>query len=389
VPRLKTQHIVWAVLLLAAAAWLGSQWAAEPAEGTSSGLAWARIVDVIEEGTTDFGAGPQPYQRFRVELLSGDYAGSRLTMDYGLRQPRPEPSGLAPGDRVLVTAGPDPQGAIQVYFADFDRSAALAWLGAGFAALILLVSRGKGLRALVGMAVSLAVLLGFVVPQILAGRDPVLVSLAGSFTLLTLTFYLIYGWTLKSHTAALATLGALVLTGGLASLSVEAAHLTGFGDESAMFLMQFGGPQVNVRGLLLAGILVGALGVLDDLVINQISAVFELRRANPALSRSSLYRRAMVIGQDHIAATVNTLVLAYVGASLPLLLLFTLFQEPALAVLNREVVAEEVVRTAVGSIGLIASVPLATYLASLVAARREGWAAWLGPATPEWDEPVE
>jgi uncharacterized membrane protein len=128
---------------------------------------------------------------------------------------------------------------------------------------------------------------------------------------------------------------------------------------------------------------VGALGVLDDLTINQVSAVFELRRANPALSLASLYRRAMVIGQDHIAATVNTLLLAYVGASLPLLLLFSLFQEPATAVLNREAIAEEVVRTLVGSIGLISAVPLATLLAATVTTHRDRLAGWLGPETAE------
>jgi uncharacterized membrane protein len=154
-----------------------------------------------------------------------------------------------------------------------------------------------------------------------------------------------------------------------------------------MFLTQMTGREVNVRGLLLAGILVGCLGVLDDLVINQVSAVFELRRANPALALDSLYRRAMVIGQDHIAATVNTLVLAYVGASLPLLLLFHLYREPVLAVLNREAIAEEIVRTLVGSIGLVAAVPLATFLASAVATHRHRLAGWLGPETAEGDTP--
>jgi uncharacterized membrane protein len=319
--------------------------------------------------------------------MGGEYAGSRVAVDYGLRQPQPEPSGLSVGDRILVTAGRDPAGTLQVYFADFDRTGSLAWLAAAFVVLILIVSRGKGLRALVGMALSLAVLVGFVLPEILAGRDPVLTSLAGSFVLLTVTFYLIYGWTLKSHTAVLSMLGSLLLTGVLASVSVRGAHLTGFGSEEAMFLTQMTGREVNVRGLLLAGILVGCLGVLDDLVINQVSAVFELRRANPALALDSLYRRAMVIGQDHIAATVNTLVLAYVGASLPLLLLFHLYREPVLAVLNREAIAEEIVRTLVGSIGLVAAVPLATFLASAVATHRHRLAGWLGPETAEGDTP--
>jgi uncharacterized membrane protein len=382
--HLRLKHIVWAAVLIAAGAWLGSSLALGGWIGTgTSGLALARVIDIVEEGTTDLGPGPQPYQVFRVEILSGDFAGSRFTIDYGLRQVRRDSSGLAVGDRVLVSAAPSPDGAVQVYFADFVRTGALGWMAVAFVVLILVVSRGKGLRALAGMALSLVLILGFILPQILNGKDPVLVSLVGSFALLTATFYLIHGWTLKSHTAVVATLGALLITAGLAAAGVAGARLTGYGSEEAMFLMQLAGGNLNLRGLLLAGILVGALGVLDDLTINQVSAVFELRRANPALSLASLYRRAMVIGQDHIAATVNTLLLAYVGASLPLLLLFSLFQEPATAVLNREAIAEEVVRTLVGSIGLISAVPLATLLAATVTTHRDRLAGWLGPETAE------
>ena len=193
------------------------------------------------------------------------------------------------------------------------------------------------------------------------------------------TFYLIHGWTLKAHTAALATLAALALTGILAAVSVNAARLTGMGSEEALFLTQFAGSAIDVRGLLLASILIGALGVLDDLTINQISAVFELRQAKPDLPSRGLYRRAMVIGQDHIAATVNTLLLAYVGASLPLLLLFSIFQEPVLAALNRAAIAEEILRTLVGSIGLVAAVPIATAMAAAVQRYRGRLPGWLGP----------
>jgi uncharacterized membrane protein len=349
-----------------------------PAGSIASGLTRARVLNVVEEGTIDLGAGEQTYQVFQVELLEGDYAGSRFVVDYGRRQVVRGASRLQPGMQVLVSAAPDPDGRVQVYFADFVRSGALLGVGLLFVGAILLVSRWKGLRALIGMLLSLAVIAGYILPSILAGGDPVLVTVGGSFVLMALTFYLIHGWTLKAHTAALATLIALGLTAVLASASVGAARLTGLGSEEAMFLTQFAGGVVNTRGLLLASILIGALGVLDDLTVNQISAVFELRHANPGLSLGSLFRRAMVIGQDHIAATVNTLLLAYVGASLPLLLLFSLFQEPFLAALNRAVIAEEVVRTLVGSIGLIAAVPIATGLAALVQRERERFPRWLG-----------
>lgn len=350
-----------------------------------SGLTRARVLNLIEEGTVDLGAGEQTYQVVQVEILEGDYTGSRFIVDYGRRQVVRDGGRLRASMEVLVSAAVDPDGRVQVYFADFVRSGPLLGVALLFVGAILLVSRWKGLRALVGMLLSLAVIAGYILPAILAGADPVLVTVSGSFALMALTFYLIHGWTLKAHTAALATLIALGLTAVLASVSVGAARLTGLGSEEALFLTQFAGGVVNSRGLLLASILIGALGVLDDLTVNQISAVFELRHANPGLSLSSLYRRAMVIGQDHIAATVNTLLLAYVGASLPLLLLFSLFREPFLAALNRAVIAEEVVRTLVGSIGLIAAVPIATGLAALIQHRRERLPRWLGAEMLEAD----
>jgi len=354
--------------------------ASGPVSGTEgSGLTRARVLEVIDDGTTDLGAGSQRFQVFRVEILEGPYAGSRFVVDYGLRQVVPDGSGVRPGEQILVSAAPAPDGRVEAYFADFVRSGPLVGLFLLFVALILVVSRGKGLRALIGMMLSLAIIGGYVLPAILAGGDPVLVTISGCFVLMAVTFYLIHGWTLKAHTAAVATLAALTLTVLLAVVSVRTARLSGLGSEEALFLIQFAGSELNMRGLLLASILIGSLGVLDDLTINQISAVFELNRANPGLSAGSLYRRAMVIGQDHIAATVNTLLLAYVGASLPLLLLFTLFEEPFLAALNRAVIAEEVLRTLVGSIGLVAAVPIATALAAAVQRHLGQMPAWLGP----------
>jgi uncharacterized membrane protein len=344
-----------------------------------SGLTSARVVEVVEEGTTDLGAGPQPYQLFRIEILEGPYAGSHFVIDYGRRQVVPSGAGVREGETILVSAAAAPDGRIEAYFADFVRSGPLIGLLLLFVALTLIVSRGKGLRALIGMLLSLAIIGGYILPAILAGGDPMLVTITGCFVLMALTFYLIHGWTLKAHTAAIATLAALTLTALLAVLSVDAARLSGLGSEEALFLTQFAGGEINMRGLLLASILIGALGVLDDLTINQISAVFELRQANPGLSAGSLYRRAMSIGRDHIAATVNTLLLAYVGASLPLLLLFSLFDEPFLGALNRAVIAEEVLRTLVGSIGLIVAVPLATALAAVAQQRRGRMPKWLGP----------
>jgi uncharacterized membrane protein len=368
-----------AAILLAVMA-VGSALARGASTGPSaSGLARARVIEVLEEGMADLGDRRQPYQVFQIEIADGPYVGSRFVVENGRRQVAIGDTTVRPGQEVLVTVSAAPDGRVEAFFADFVRIGPLAGLLLAFVAAILLVSRGKGARALLGMLISLAIIGGFILPAILAGGDPVLVSILGGFVLMAVTFYLIHGWTLKAHTAALATLVALALTGILAAVSVDAARLTGMGSEEALFLTQFAGLSIDVRGLLLASILIGALGVLDDLTINQISAVFELRQAKPDLPGRSLYRRAMVIGQDHIAATVNTLLLAYVGASLPLLLLFSLFQEPIFDALNRAVIAEEIVRTLVGSIGLVAAVPIATALAAVVQRHRGTLPAWLGP----------
>ena len=222
------------------------------------------------------------------------------------------------------------------------------------------------------MAFSLIMIIGYIVPHILAGEDPLKVSILGSMILLTATLYLTYGWNLKSHAAVFGVVFALLMTGGLSVFFVNLARLNGTGDENVMFLMQLMDTRIKLRGLLLGGMIIGALGVLDDLVMTQASAVFELHKANPALGSRGLFRSAMRIGEDHVAATVNTLVLAYAGASLPLFLMFSLARGDYGYLVNFSFIAEEIVRTLVGSIGLIASVPITTLLASFLARQFEG-----------------
>jgi len=207
------------------------------------------------------------------------------------------------------------------------------------------------------------VIISYIIPHILAGEDPLVVSIIGSVILLGVTLYLTYGWTLKTHSAVLGMILVLLLTGALSGIFVVFARLNGTGDENSMFLIQSLQTSVNLRGLLLGGYIIGALGVLDDLVTTQASAVFELHHADPGSTFRGLYNSAMRIGQDHVAATVNTLVLAYAGASLPMLLLFSLARGDYAYLVNFAIVAEEIVRTLVGSLGLIEAVPLTTVIA--------------------------
>ena len=244
-----------------------------------------------------------------------------------------------------------------------------------FVIVILVMSRWKGLRSLLSLAFSLIVIIRYIIPHILAGEDPLQVSIIGSVIILGVTLYLTYGWNLKTHAAVVSMIFVLFITGALAGLAVSFTRLTGTGSENTLFLMQMLNTQINLRGLLLGGMIIGALGVLDDLVTTQASAVFELRQANQSLGFRPLFQAAMRIGQDHVAATVNTLVLAYAGASLPLLLLFSLARGDYVNLVNFEFVAEEIVRTLVGSLGLVLAVPLTTAIAILFAQRADSYTA--------------
>ncbi len=342
----------------------------------------AKVEEIIEDGQVDLGGTVQRYQVARVRLLAGEYQGIVMEMDYGKRQVLSNNIYLRKGDNILVTLGSHPDGVLTVYFADFVRANSILWLTAIFAVTILVISQWKGLRSLLSLIFSLMIIIGYIIPHILAGEDPLVVSIIGSAVLLGITLYLTYGWNLKTHAAVLSMIIVLLITGTLAGLFVVITRLTGSGDENALFLLQILNTQINLRGLLLGGMIIGALGVLDDLVMTQASAVFELHHANAAFGFRQLFQSAMRIGQDHVAATVNTLVLAYAGASLPMLLMFSLGRGDYGTLVNFEFIAEEIVRTLVGSLGLIAAVPLTTAIAILFALRVDSIGKWrqiLGP----------
>ena len=342
----------------------------------------AEVVQIIEEGQIDMGGHSQKYQVARVNILEGEYAGIVMEIDYGKRQVRSDEYDLAVGDKVMVSISKTPDNVINAYYVDFVRTTPILWLTIIFAVAIILISRWKGLRALLSMAFSLYIIIGYIIPHILVGEDPLTVSIIGSAILLGVTLYLTYGWTLKTHAAVISMIFVLLITGALSALFVVFTKLNGTGDENVMFLMQMMETPINLRGLLLGGMIIGALGVLDDLVTTQSSAVFELHHANPGFGFKELYNSAMRIGQDHVAATVNTLVLAYAGASLPMMLMFSLGRGDYGYLVNFAFIAEEIVRTLVGSLGLIAAVPLSTAIAILFALRAESlgkWEQFLGP----------
>lgn len=334
------------------------------------------VTSVAEEQQFEFGGEQYFAQLLAVKTESGEV----VHVDFGNEfQPLAADQRLEPGDQIVLAgmevaeavanseAGIAETGQTSRHFAiaDLYRLPALLWLLLGFFAVVAVVSGAKGLLSIVGMLCSLVLLTFFVLPMLLTGANPVLVTLLAVFVIALVTVYLSHGFKLSSHIALGSMLGTLVVVTLLSHWYVILAKLTGLGTEEAAFL-QFGETAtINLRGLLLGGMMLGALGVLDDITISQVSTVFEIKRANNKLPFSELYQRGMRVGRDHVASLVNTLVLAYAGANLPLLILFTISKDtPNWVHLNNELIAEEVVRTLVGSLGLVLAVPLTTALAA-------------------------
>ncbi|MFF1686205.1 MULTISPECIES: YibE/F family protein [unclassified Streptomyces] len=292
------------------------------------------------------------------------------------------PRQLHGGQKVIVAYAPDAPKELQYSVTDVNRRLPMAVLAGIFALAVVVVGRLRGVMALVALAVSFMVLTFFILPAILQGSNPLVVAVVGASAIMLIALYMCHGLTARTSVAVLGTLVSLLLIGVLGSGFIDWAALTGNTDDNTGLIHGLY-PHIDMSGLLLAGVIIGSLGVLDDVTVTQTSAVWELHQADPTMGRRALYRAGIRIGRDHIASVVNTLVLAYAGAALPLLLLFSIAQSSVGTVANSELVAEEIVRTLVGSIGLVASVPLTTALAALVvSADRPGppSAAAAGPA---------
>ncbi|MFG2041528.1 YibE/F family protein [Dactylosporangium sp. NPDC048998] len=313
-----------------------------------------------------------------VEVTDGVGRGRVVTTDVPAG---PGAVTVQTGDRVVLIVTGEPAGPVQYQIIDHQRGTQLWVLGACFAAAVIAFGRWRGLTALAGLAVTFGILLYFIVPAILAGRPPLLVAVIGAAAIMLTVLYLTHGFNTATSIAVLGTLASLCLTGLLSQAATAAASLNGVASEESSFLTLMY-HQVDMRGLLLAGILIGSLGVLDDIAVTQSFTVAELSAANHTLGFAQLYRAASRIGRAHIASVVNTIVLAYAGASLPLLLLLAAGSEPVGEVLTSQLLAQEIVRSVVGTIGLIAAVPITTALAAFTARHRPA------PATPAASDPT-
>jgi uncharacterized membrane protein len=269
---------------------------------------------------------------------------------------------------VLAYGGGNPKDGQSYQLVDFQRDVPIALLAALFAVVVLVLGRWQGLKALGALVISFLVLVFFVLPAILAGESPLLVAVVGAGVIMFVVLYLTHGLSARTSTAVLGTMVSLTLIGVLGVVWAAFGKLTGLDDETATLVGLLNRP-IDTRGLLLAGVVIGALGVLDDVTVTQTSAVWELRSANPSLTRRQLYAAALRIGRDHVASAVNTLVMAYAGAALPLLLYSSISGVGVTNILTSQSVAQEIVRTLVGSIGIVAAVPVTTALAAAVASQ--------------------
>ncbi|MGI5376684.1 YibE/F family protein [Streptomyces sp. CA-251387] len=371
-----------AVVVGLAVLWPGG---APPHERTGVGFdrqtQQATVTEVVEVNCKDVGASGVPPTgdtstaegSSAVQQEKGTCKRATIRVDTGKDKGRtfteivqPDQSRqLHEGQEVVVAYEPSAPKDLQYSVTDVNRRFPMALLAGIFALAVVVVGRMRGVMALIALAISFLVLTFFILPAILQGSNPLVVAVVGASAIMLIALYMCHGLSARTSVAVLGTLLSLLLIGLLGSGFIDWAALTGNTDDNTGLIHGLY-PTIDMSGLLLAGVIIGSLGVLDDVTVTQTSAVWELHEANPTMGWRGLYRAGIRIGRDHIASVVNTLVLAYAGAALPLLLLFSIAQSSVGTVANSELVAEEIVRTLVGSIGLVASVPVTTALAALV-----------------------
>lgn len=322
----------------------------------------AKVVEIIDEDSIEIEGKIQIHQKIKISLLEGNEIGKEVIVENGATNTT-QLIQYKKGDEVIVSFVKNLNGEEIFYITDIVRTNAILVLFILFVILAILVGGKKGFSSLLAMVASFVILFLFILPQIQSGKDPVITAIFASIIIIPITFYLSHGFNRKTTIAMIGSFGSLIITGILASLFVEFSHLTGTASEEAIFLQMSNEIQYNLKGLLLAGIIIGTLGVMDDITISQTSICFQLYDLKNDLSFKELFTRSIKIGKDHIASMINTLILVYTGASMPLLLLFMNNPRPFDEILNYEMISTEIVRTLVGSIGLILAVPITTYLA--------------------------
>ena len=342
--------------------------AQEDAQKTKENIFRAEVIEVIEEREVELSSdNTQVQQNLKLLGLEGDYKGEEVIFK-GIGNVEVISSQIyEKGDKLYLASSENFEGEDVFYIVDRYRVSSLWWLLALFISILLVVGKWKGFRSLIVLSLTFFIIIAYIIPKILAGANPLSVTILGSLLILLIIIYITEGFKIKSHLAIVSIFTSLIVTIFISWLFVKISYLTGAASEDILFLFNIEGASINLKGLLLAGIIIGALGVLDDAVISQISTAKEIASSNISYGFKEIYKKTYRVGISHIASMTNTLFLAYAGVSLPLLILFISGESPFNSftqIINTELIATEVVRTLSGTIGLIFSVPIATFLAS-------------------------
>jgi uncharacterized membrane protein len=319
----------------------------------------AEVLEILGERERDITGtdAVATVQEVRAVLLAGEKEGEVVRFENELVT-------LEPGDRIFVDRMVSVNGVEFINYADFERRPTLVVLAVIFVGMLVVFAGWQGMRALFSLGLSVAAIFFLLVPALLAGYSPVMSSVLIAGVVLALVLFITHGINPRSLIAFAGTISAVIVTGVIATISTSTMRLTGFSSDASVYLNFATNGNLDLAGLLLGSIIIGILGVLDDVSITQASVVQELKSANPKFHFKDLYARAVKVGKDHIGSLVNTLALAYVGVSLPIILLYSQSNSPLWQSLNQEVIAAELLRIIVGSIGLILAVPLTTAVAS-------------------------
>lgn len=329
-----------------------------------------KVIEVIEEKEIEIDDNKQLYQELKIRITNGDIKDKEVFIENG-NFPVAKVIEYNKGDNVLLSYTKDIDGNDMFFVTDHIRTNSLLFLFMIFIILSVVIGTKKGLLSLISMSITFIIIFSFVLPYTEKGYDPIMIAIISSIIIIPITFYLSHGFEKKTTVAVISTFISLVLTGILSVIAVNFTYLTGMASEESIFLQSMGnGIDYNLKGLLLAGIIIGTLGVLDDITISQTAVVYQLKEVKEDITLNELFRRSLKVGRDHIASMINTLILVYTGASLPLLILFLNSTLPFNYLLNSELLSTEVVRTLVGSIGLILAVPITTYIASYYAIKK-------------------
>lgn len=325
----------------------------------------AKVLSVDDKGVQSDEVETDRVIDYRVELSDGKDKGLQLTIESSAPDTKTNNRKVVVGDEVVVVKSYQVDGTTSYYLADNYRLPMLAILAGLFFLLAIIFGGVRGFTSVLGLGASVLVILYFIVPRIIAGQNPFQVTLMATFIIAAVSLYLAHGFNRRTTVAFVGTIITLSLSAGIAVAAVSLSRLYGMGSEQALYLQNGDFGNIDLRGLLLGGIMLGVLGVLDDITTAQSAVIEELKRANLRLSFRDLYTRGLSVGKEHIASLVNTLFLAYAGAALPLFLLFEFYKgAPVWFTLNSEVISEEIVRTLIGSVCLILAVPITTALAA-------------------------